>query len=210
MSQRKILVLAPHTDDGEFGCGATMAKFVEAGDDVFYVAFSTCEESVPTDMERDILSKEVRAATEVLGIPGSHLMLRNYRVRYFPEQRQAILQDMVDMNRDINPDIVFLPSINDTHQDHRQIAHEGFRAFKRHTMLGYEVPWNNLQFSTVAFMVIEERHLAKKIEAMKCYHSQAGRSYANEEFLRSLAITRGTQIGQRYAETFDVFRVLLA
>jgi len=58
-------------------------------------------------------------------------------------------------------------------------------------------------------MVIEERHLVKKIQAMKCYRSQGRRSYANEEFLRSLAITRGTQIGQRYAETFDVFRVLL-
>jgi LmbE family N-acetylglucosaminyl deacetylase len=209
MSARRVLVLAPHTDDGEFGCGATIAKFVEGGDDVFYVAFSTCEESVPSDMERDILSKEVRAATEVLGIPGHHLMLRNYRVRYFPEHRQEILQDMINMSRDINPDIVFLPSINDTHQDHRQIAHEGFRAFKRRTMLGYEVPWNNLQFATVAFAVIEERHLARKIEAMKCYQSQARRSYANEEFLRSLAVTRGTQIGQRYAETFDVFRMLL-
>ena len=37
---RRALVLAPHTDDGEFGCGGTMARLVEAGCEVRYVAFS--------------------------------------------------------------------------------------------------------------------------------------------------------------------------
>ena len=27
----KVLVLAPHTDDGELGCGGTIARFVEEG-----------------------------------------------------------------------------------------------------------------------------------------------------------------------------------
>src|SRR5581483_8652265 len=36
---RRVLVLAPHTDDGEFGCGGTMARLVEAGAEVRYVAF---------------------------------------------------------------------------------------------------------------------------------------------------------------------------
>jgi LmbE family N-acetylglucosaminyl deacetylase len=26
-----VLVLSPHTDDGEFGCGGTIAKMVEQG-----------------------------------------------------------------------------------------------------------------------------------------------------------------------------------
>ena len=37
----RVLVLAPHTDDGEFGCGGTMARLVDAGAEVRYVAFST-------------------------------------------------------------------------------------------------------------------------------------------------------------------------
>ena len=28
---KRVLVLAPHTDDGEFGCGGTMARLVDAG-----------------------------------------------------------------------------------------------------------------------------------------------------------------------------------
>lgn len=34
-----LLVLAPHTDDGEFGCGATIAKCARLGTRVDYVAF---------------------------------------------------------------------------------------------------------------------------------------------------------------------------
>ena len=37
---KRVLVLAPHTDDGEFGCGGTMARLVEAGVEVHYQAFS--------------------------------------------------------------------------------------------------------------------------------------------------------------------------
>ena len=39
-----------------------------------------------------------------------------------------------------------------------------------------------------------------------CYTSQLDRFYANENFVRSLAVTRGTQIGAPYAEAFEVVR----
>ena len=41
---KRALVLAPHTDDGEFGCGGTMARLVEQGVEVRYVAFSIADE----------------------------------------------------------------------------------------------------------------------------------------------------------------------
>ena len=39
----RILVLAPHTDDGEFGCGGSIARFASEGNEVHYVAFSAAE-----------------------------------------------------------------------------------------------------------------------------------------------------------------------
>jgi LmbE family N-acetylglucosaminyl deacetylase len=206
---KRLLVLAPHTDDGEFGCGGTLARLVEEGWEAHYVAFSGCKESLPAGLPPDTLVREVRQATAVLGIPAANLTVLDFRVRDFPAKRQEILEYMIDLKVRLDPDLVFLPSLNDTHQDHQQVAQEGFRAFKTTRMLGYEMPWNNLQFATTAFAVLEERHLARKIEAMKCYRSQADRSYANEEFLRSLARTRGSQIGVTYAETFELFRWIL-
>ena len=63
-----VLVLGPHTDDGEFGCGGTIARLIEEGKEVFYATFSCAEESVPEGLPKDILLKEVKAASKILGI----------------------------------------------------------------------------------------------------------------------------------------------
>ena len=73
-------------------------------------------------------------------------------------------------------------------------------------MLGYEVPWNNLEFRTNCFISFSEDLLKKKIAALNVYESQKHRSYANAEFIRSLAVTRGVQIGKSFAECFEVIR----
>lgn len=205
----KILVLAPHTDDGEFGCGGTIAKLSREGHEVFYVAFSAAEESVPDHLPRDVLRKEVAAATKVLNIAPQNLIVLNFEVRKFPQQRQEILEEMVRLNREIAPGMVFLPTRTDTHQDHQVISEEGFRAFKRRTMFGYEVPWNNLDFRASCFFVLSEEDVATKARALAEYKSQAHRVYATEEFVRALAVTRGTQIGERYAEAFDIIRYVV-
>ena len=107
------------------------------------------------------------------------------------------------------PDLVFLPSSTDVHQDHQTIHNEGKRAFKFNMILGYEMPWNNLTISTSSFVILEERHILKKIAALSCYKTQLFRHYANEEFVRSLARTRGAQIAQRYAEVFQLVRLVI-
>lgn len=209
INYKNILVLAPHTDDGEFGCGATIAKIIEQGASVKYVAFSIAEESVPFGFPKDILNTEVSKATNILGIKASDLIIHRFPVRHFPEHRQEILEIMVKHNNDICPDMVFLPSTSDTHQDHKVIAAEGFRAFKKTIMLGYEIPWNNLTFRTNAFSILKKRHLDLKIDSLKCYISQLGRDYVTVDFIRSLAKTRGGQIGSKYAETFEVIRWII-
>lgn len=207
--RKKILILAPHTDDGEFGCGGTIAKYIEEGAEVFYAAFSACEQSVLKDFPSDILITEVKNATNVLGIQPANLILYKYEVRKFNYDRQNILEDMVKLNNEIRPDLVFMPCENDVHQDHHTIFQEGLRAFKFTTILCYELPWNNFSLNTVSFIHLSEQQIETKIRALKEYKSQAHRSYASEEFIRALAITRGTQIGTRYAETFEVKRWII-
>ena len=133
-SVNKILVLAPHTDDGEFGCGASISRFVKEGKEVHYAAFSIAEDSVPDPFPRDILETEVKEATEVLGIKSEHLHIGYFKVRNFDKIRQALLEVMVELNKELNPDLIFMPSLNDIHQDHATVAAEGLRAFKNKTI----------------------------------------------------------------------------
>ena len=205
-TNNRVLVLAPHTDDGELGCGGTISRMVEEGREVYYAAFSTAAESVPPPFPPDILEKEVRQGTKVLGIPAANLLVYKYKVRHLPHMRQEILEELVRMKREIDPGTVFLPSAQDLHQDHQTVHIEGLRAFKTVTVLGYELPWNNLSFDYRHFCVLTRDHVQTKIAALRCYQSQQHRPYTQEEFIWSWARTRGGQIMVEYAEAFDVLR----
>lgn len=206
---KRALVLAPHTDDGEFGCGGTINSLIEQGVDVYYAAFSACKQSVLPDLPEDILITEVKAATKKLGISKDNLILFDYDVRTFNYRRQEILDDILILKKNINPDIIFMPSFNDIHQDHHTIANEGMRAFKFSTILCYELPWNNFNFNTSCFYKLSEKNIQFKIDALAEYKSQKHRPYADENFIRSLAKVRGVQSGQQYAEVFEIIRLFL-
>ena len=206
---KNVLVIAPHTDDAEFGCGGTISKMVSSGVNVFIATFSACEKSVPRKYPPDILIKEFHNACKILGVKPNNTFLYQYEVRIFNEKRQLILQDLIDLREKIKPDLVLIPSLSDIHQDHHTISLEGLRAFKFSSILGYEMPWNNLSFESSSFVFLEEENIMIKINALKEYKSQSIRPYANEEFIRSLARTRGVQINTKYAEAFQVIRWLI-
>lgn len=206
---KTALVLAPHTDDGEFGCGGTINRLIEEGCEVYYAAFSSCRQSVPPQFPPDILVTEVKAATRVLGIKPEHLSIFDYDVRMFNYRRQDILDDMLKLKKQIKPDLVFLPSANDVHQDHQTITQEGLRAYKGTTIMGYELMWNTNTFNTACFVALEEKHVDVKIAAINTYESQGHRPYSDVEFLKGQAKVRGVQSGKKYAEAFEIIRLCL-
>lgn len=206
LNKKRILVLAPHTDDGELGCGGTIAKAIEDGAEVWYAAFSTAKESVPEGMPSNILEIEVREATRRLGILPERLKVYGYTVRKLSYSRQDILEDLVLLRSEVAPDLVLIPSLKDLHQDHSTVAMEALRAFKNSTILAYELPWNNIDFSSQGFRVLERRHVERKVDALAAYNSQKMRKYMSSEYVFSLARTRGVQIGVEFAEAFEVIR----
>jgi LmbE family N-acetylglucosaminyl deacetylase len=203
---RRVLVLAAHTDDGEFGCGGTIARLLDEGVEVRYVAFSTATKSLPEGFAPDALAREVEEATAALGI--TNLAVHDFDVRTFPERRQDILELLIAEWEEWHPDAVFQPSLHDVHQDHQVVAAEGLRAFKRTTILGYEIPWNNFDFSYQAYFALTEAQVERKIAALAKYASQQHRRYSDPEYIRNLARTNGINVNRDYAEVFQVHRVV--
>jgi len=205
----KILVIAPHTDDGELGAGGSIAKFIESGAEVHYCAFSIAEEAIPSHLPKDILASESRQATKRLGILPEHVTLNRFSVRRFREHRQDILDIMVKLSKQENFDLVMIPSLQDIHQDHQVVAEEAVRAFKKTSILSYELPWNNLTFSHDCFVHLTESHLQKKIDALEAYSSQKERKYMAKDFIEGLAKIRGLQANNHLAEVFEVVRWII-
>ena len=204
----KVLVLAPHTDDGELGCGGTIARLLEEKKEIFYVAFSTCRESLPQGMPSDILEKELLKPARTLGIRQNNVIILDFPVREFSTYRQDILDEMIRIGKDIQPSMVLAPSQHDIHQDHHVIAEEAMRAFKKKTLFAYEVPWNNFTFNNQFYVKLEQRHIEKKIAAISCYESQKDREYVSRDFIYGQAKVHGVQIGQEFAEIFEAVRCI--
>ena len=163
---------------------------------------------MPDNLPSNTLELECKKATSVLGIPSSHLILFNYEVRQLPQSRQQILEELLKLNQQINPDMVLLPAASDIHQDHQVIHQEGLRAFKNTTFAGYELPWNNYSFRTNFFMRLSESDINKKIESLQLYQSQSHRNYMQQDFICSLAKVRGVQCNSEYAEAFELYKVI--
>lgn len=208
----QILVLAPHADDAEVGCGGTIARFLEEGSTIHYMVFSTAAKSLPPEFPEDTLRKEQTAAFLALGFSEDdldRLNILHFDVRTFPSRRQYILELLILAKLGINPDLVLMPSLNDIHQDHQTVAQEGIRAFKHSTVLGYELPWNNLTFNCQAFVALKFNHTEAKRKAVRCYESQQHRISMSSSHIWSLAEIRGVSAHCEYAEAFEVYRWMI-
>jgi len=203
---KRVLVLSPHVDDVEIGCGATISRFIDEGKELFYVAFSLAQESIPKRFSKNITLIENKNSMRVLGIESKNITILNYKVRNFLEFRQNILEDMVKLKININPDLVFTPSSYDMHQDHNVIYAESYRAFKHTSILGYELIQNTQKFNNNMFISINIDNLKKKIKSIQEYKSQKHKPYMNSKIIESLALIRGVQSNNQFAESFEVIR----
>jgi LmbE family N-acetylglucosaminyl deacetylase len=204
-----ILALSPHTDDAELGAGGFLAKSVENGDNVTIVAFSTGNE------ETGATWQEARQASLTLGIEDSIQMdyyvdditgkMPSFKTRRFNEARQAFLEYFIVMRDNLAPNLVLVPSTGDIHQDHQVVTAEAMRAFRKCSILGYELPWNNYSFDSMMYVELTEQQMQKKQQALVCYKSQRPRHYFDECAV-NLARIRGTQIKVEFAECFEVIR----
>lgn len=210
LSCKNVLVLSPHTDDSELGAGGLISRLVSGGSRVTIVVFCNAAKSLAADLSiqagsccDNLLLWEFKAAATLQRV---NTVVLNYPVREFPEHRQAILDKLRQLNRGY--DLVLAPCGFDTHQDHQVIYTEACRAFRRVTLLGYELPWNHVNFTSPLYIRLSAMHMARKWVAISCYRSQIEmhKSYFEKDFIYGLARVRGVQAGSEYAEAYQVIQ----
>jgi len=211
IAPKRVLVMSPHTDDAELGCGGTMARWIDEGAEMFTAAFSTAETSLPPGSKPYRLKDECHLALDELGVPRDNRFIYDFPVRELGYHRQDVLEEMVKLAREVQPEVVLVPSGADLHQDHAVVHQESVRAFRNLTMMGYELPWNHITFSTQAFVVLDESHLRRKWAALTRYESQLelNRPYFRYEFIESMARVRGVQVKAPFAEAYEAIRIRL-
>jgi LmbE family N-acetylglucosaminyl deacetylase len=202
----KFLFIGAHPDDIEFGAGGTLTKSIGSNIDCQAIVFSDCHESLGPMFNKNTLISESENALIALGLNREQVTFLDFPVRKFSEYRQEILQILIDLSRNHSFSKVFLPCSLDMHQDHSVIHTEAVRAFKFGTVLGYELPWNNLKSDLRYFSILSDVEVEKKTFALGKFKSQESRHYANQDAICTALKFRGLQINKTYAEAFEVVR----
>ena len=198
-SSKSILAVGAHPDDIELGCGGTIRAASSAGRPVFAVFLTKGEQSGSAD----IRVRESKAALALLGV--DHVFYGDFPDTDIPGSHEAVgfLESFVEK---FNPDTVLVHSVNDTHQDHRQVGYLALSAFRNvPRLLAYESPRVTSGFSPAYFVDISS-HVASKWDSLKCHLSQKSKRYLAYESMVQLASFRGNQVNLSAAEAFEVVR----
>jgi LmbE family N-acetylglucosaminyl deacetylase len=216
----KILVIAPHMDDEVLGAGGTIARHVSEGDDVYVCFVAHRIYGHKFDKEKNkIERKYAMNAKKILGYKEAKFLGLS------DERLDVAIQDIIipleKYVGNVRPDVSYINHGGDNNQDHKavfQAAMVVLRTFSSPTVkriLSYEVPSSTEQsqfFARQIFMpnyyVNIEKHLGKKIRAIKAYKTEL-RQFPHPRSamaIKTLAMKRGTEIGFKAAEAFMVIR----
>jgi N-acetylglucosamine malate deacetylase 1 len=200
---KRVLCIGAHPDDIELGAGALLYS-IRTFSDVLCVTLS--------DNQKNHALKHVveehRAAMSVLGVTEDRDIVETFETRKFPDARQEILEYLLKLRREFKPDIIFVHSERDIHQDHNVVTQEALRAFRGITVLGFDVVRSSYGFFPHFLVKVTEEDVEKKIEALSQYKTYHDKYYFDPTLLRATMVRHGALAECDFAEGFDILRVV--
>lgn len=208
LNRRVVVAIGAHTDDVELGAGATLARLKREGWSIVAVACSRAESSLPSHYPPDTLELEFRSSMAVLG--ASHTRVLGLPVRRLDDHRQELLEELVRLRAEFDPELIISHSSNDTHQDHAVVSAEVVRAFRSRTILGFHSPWNERTTVSNSFVEVKPKDLEVKKAMLRCYRSQIElrRNYFDSDYVEVASKYAGFQSGADLAEAFETITVM--
>ena len=144
----------------------------------------------------------------MLGVPRERIIIGSFETRRFPQARQEILEYLIELNRKIEPDIVFVHTQADLHQDHATVTQETLRAFRGTSIFGYDVIRSSYGFFPTFLAEVEEKDVELKLKALAEYDTYNNKYYFKPEVTRATLIRHGAIAERPYAEGFDILRII--
>jgi N-acetylglucosamine malate deacetylase 1 len=200
---KRVLFLGAHPDDIELGCGALIHHIAPISN----LLCVTLSDNQKNPSLKNVVD-EARKSMAVLGVPKDCVVFGPFTTRVFPEARQQILEYFLQLRSDYKPDIIFVHTKNDVHQDHLTMTNEALRAFRGITVLGFDVVRSSHGFFPDFLIEVNEQDVEAKVEALSQYETYRDKYYFNSELTRSILVRHGALAEKQFAEGFDILRIV--
>ena len=197
-----VLAIGAHPDDVEIGAGGLLLQLATRPLQARYVLLTGTAER----------QAEARAAARAF-LPGADLTVDLFQLAEgrLPAAWAQVKEVLEDVARSCSPDLILAPSAGDAHQDHRTIGEILSTVFRDQLYLAYEIPkWDGDLGRPSLYVPLSQQDIRHKAELLhKCYPSQRGRDWWDDEVFLGLARLRGMECRARYAEAFGCAKSLL-
>ncbi|MFP3855400.1 MAG: PIG-L deacetylase family protein [Anaerolineales bacterium] len=200
---KRILFVGAHPDDIELGCGALLANIVDRAE-VLCLTLSDNQENPALGG----LVEEHYRSMEVLGVDRGSVLMESFDTRNFARDRQRILEYLYELNREHRPEIVFVHSSADIHQDHGVVTQEALRAFRGTSVLGFDVIRSSYGFFPNFLVEVRQQDVDRKLKALAEYKTYKDKYYFDPELIRATLVRHGALAERPYAEGFDILRIV--
>lgn len=221
---KNILIIAPHADDEILGCGATMAREIANGNNVYVLICTNAHVGAPELFSGELIKQirlEALTAHKLLGVKETAFLdFPAPALDQYP--RYKMTNQMSEVIRKFEVDTVYMPHRGDCHKDHAivhdcaMVACRPLVNCKVKHVYAYETlsetewgePIASDFFVPVKYHTFNLEEFQKKLDAMSCFKSQlypfpASRSL---EAIEHLAGYRGCAVSAMRAESFEVLR----
>jgi LmbE family N-acetylglucosaminyl deacetylase len=201
----RVLFVGAHTDDIEHGAGGLLCKLIKKQfDDITYLCLSRC-----TDIPRNAtILKDQEEVTRFLTANNVAVTMYNFPNRRLAQHAFEIRELLESVKENMKPDLVITHWVKDIHQDHRLVAEESFRVFRNTSVISYECTRSCPEFAANYFVDLTRDEVEAKIELLALYKTQANLYYNKPDVVRALAIMRGVEVGQSFAEGYSIIRLI--
>jgi LmbE family N-acetylglucosaminyl deacetylase len=214
----EILIIASHPDDEMLGCGGTIFKHKENDDNIYLCIVTGPHKPYWTEAQIRRKKKEIESMYNLVGY--KKIFTLNYPAAKLDTIPLSELNSsLLDVIKNINPDIVYIPYKYDLHKDHRLIFESSIVVTRPYIskakILSYEVPseteWGFKVFKPNIYIEMKKDYIIKKYKTLKHYSGQTKKfPYPrSKELLFALARKRGSECNTRYAEAFQLIREII-
>lgn len=200
---KKVFFIGAHPDDIEIGCGGLISN-IHGLAEVFCFTLSDNQKNSAL---MNVTQEEYKSM-DILGVPGDHVFINKFETRRFMHSRQEILEYLIEINKKYRPEIVFVHSKSDLHQDHGVVTDETMRAFRGTTVFGYDVIRSSQGFFPSFLVEISEKDVNNKIKSLQAYQTYADKYYFDPDLTKAILIRNGALCERAYAEGFDILRMV--
>lgn len=211
-----VLAIGAHPDDIEFGCFGTLKKHKDAGDNVIMLVMTQSDvKDAHTGQVTRNSSISVQEAKDASKLLDCELILGPFEDTKVPfdSASVAFIEDIIKKNK---IDIVYTHWAGDTHQDHINTLAASMAAARLiKNVLCYEqvpLPRITTTYPVANYYVDVTDTINFKLEGCNAHKSQVDKFMSHGfdiiDGIETLAKFRGNQAGVKYAEAFNVLKIV--